>query len=166
MTRCLVASGNDTFNMSNGGEASYGVDSIDGGEGIDTIDFAGNARSAVAADLSAGAMSGGGTGGAGSATIFGIENVNGGAFADTLSGDAAGNNFFGHGGNDTLVGAEGNDTLRGADGDDWLQGGFAFAVSNTGTGNDVLVGGARARQLRLQRRAQPGPGRRPARPPT
>jgi Ca2+-binding RTX toxin-like protein len=135
------AAGNDTFNMSNGGEASYGVDSIDGGEGIDTIDFAGNARSAVVADLSTNAMSGGGTGGAGSATIFGIENVNGGAFADSLSGDAAGNNFFGHGGNDTLVGAEGNDTLRGADGDDWLYGGFAFAVSNTGTGNDVLVGG-------------------------
>jgi serralysin len=133
--------GNDVFNMSNGGGASYGADSIDGGEGIDTIDFAANARSAVAADLSAGAMSGGGTAGAGSATIFGIENVNGGAFADSLSGDAAANNFYGHGGNDTLVGAEGNDTLRGAEGDDWLYGGFAFAVSNTGTGNDVLVGG-------------------------
>ncbi len=134
--------GNDVFNMSNGGAANYGADSIDGGEGIDTIDFAANARSAVVVDLSSAQLSGGGTGGSGSATAFGIENVNGGGFADSLSGNASGNNFYGHGGNDTLVGAEGDDTLRGADGDDWLYGGFAFAVSGSGTGNDVLTGGA------------------------
>lgn len=134
--------GDDVFNMSNGAAASYGADFIDGGEGTDTIDFAGNARSAVVADLSVARVSGGGTAGSGGVTAVDIENINGGAFADSLSGNAEANNFYGHGGNDTLVGAEGNDTLRGADGDDWLYGGFAFAVSGSGTGNDVLVGGS------------------------
>jgi len=137
----LGGGGNDLFNMSNGGEASYGTDSIDGGDGTDTIDFGNNARSTVVADLDAGFMTGGGTGGAGAATLVNIENVNGGNFADHLEGNDAGNNFYGYGGNDTLVGEGGNDTLRGADGDDWLYGGFLFATSGAPTGNDLLVGG-------------------------
>jgi Ca2+-binding RTX toxin-like protein len=138
----LGAGGNDVFNMSNGGEASYGADSIDGGEGADTVDFGANARSAVVADLGAGLMTGGGSGGAGSAVLASIENLNGGAFADHLTGSDVGNNFYGHGGNDTLIGVAGDDTLRGADGDDWLYGGFAFATSGNPTGNDMLIGGA------------------------
>jgi serralysin len=138
----LGGGGNDVFNMSTGGTASYGADSIDGGDGADTVDFGVNARGAVVADLGAGFMTGGGSGGAGSATLASIENVDGGAFNDSLTGSDAANNLYGAGGNDTLTGAEGNDTLRGADGNDWLQGGFAFAVSGSGTGNDVLTGGA------------------------
>jgi serralysin len=137
----LGAGGDDVFNMSNGGEASYGSDSIDGGDGSDTIDFSGNARSSVMADLDAGFMTGGGSGGAGAATLANIENVIGGNFADHLEGSQAGNNFYGYAGNDTLVGEGGNDTLRGADGDDWLYGGFLFATSGPPTGNDLLVGG-------------------------
>jgi serralysin len=133
--------GNDVFNMSNGGEASYGTDSIDGGDGMDTVDFGANARSAVVADFGAGFMSGGGTGGSGSATIASIENLDAGAFNDSITGSDAGNKLYGAGGNDTLTGAEGNDTLRGGDGNDWLQGGFSFAVSGSGTGNDILTGG-------------------------
>jgi Ca2+-binding RTX toxin-like protein len=136
------AGGNDVFNMSNGGEASYGADSIDGGDGADTVDFSGNARSSVVADLEAGTLSGGGSGGAGSATLANVENLIGGAFADRFLGSNEGNNFYGYGSSDTLAGANGNDTLRGADGDDWLYGGFTFATSGAPTGNDVLVGGA------------------------
>ena len=136
------AAGNDVFNMSNGGAASYGADSIDGGEGFDTVDFGANARSAIVADLGSATLSGGGSGGTGSAILLSIEGMIGGAFADRLTGSDTADNFYGHGGNDTLTGEEGDDTLRGADGDDWLQGGFAFATSGNPTGNDVLVGGA------------------------
>ena len=61
--------GNDTFNMSKGGTASFGNDSIDGGAGVDTVEFGINAVSALVADLAAGTVTGGGTGGAGSSTI-------------------------------------------------------------------------------------------------
>jgi Ca2+-binding RTX toxin-like protein len=134
--------GNDTFIMSNGAGASYGQDSIDGGDGVDTVDFGVNARSPVFADLSTARLSGGGSAAAGSATLFSIENVAGGAYADQLIGDAKANFLFGYSGNDLLVGAEGNDRLEGGAGDDWLYGGFSFATSGTGTGNDLLTGGA------------------------
>lgn len=134
--------GNDTFIMSNGAGPSYGQDSIDGGEGIDTMDFGVNARSSVFADLSTATLTGGGTAGAGSARLFSIENIAGGAYADQLAGDAKANFLFGYSGNDVLIGAEGNDRLEGGAGDDWLYGGFSFATSGTGTGNDLLTGGA------------------------
>ena len=134
--------GNDTFIMSNGAGASYGQDSIDGGTGVDTLDFGANARSAITADFSSASVTGGGTGGAGSATIFGVENLNASAHNDRVVGNFANNFFFGYDGNDTLVGAEGHDRLEGGAGDDWLYGNFSFAVSNTGAGNDVLTGGA------------------------
>lgn len=136
----LGMGGNDLFNMSNGGAASYGSDFIDGGDGTDTIDFGNNALSPVVVDFDAGFMTGGGSGGAGAATVFNVENANGGRFNDHLQGNDAPNNFYGHAGNDTLVGEGGNDTLRGADGDDWLYGGFQFATSGAPTGNDLLIG--------------------------
>ena len=135
------AAGNDTFIMSNGAGASYGQDSIDGGDGMDTVDFGVNARSPVLVDLSVATASGGGTAGAGSARLFSIENVAGGAYADQLAGDAKANFLYGYSGNDVLIGAEGNDRLEGGAGDDWLYGGFSFATSGTGTGNDLLTGG-------------------------
>jgi Ca2+-binding RTX toxin-like protein len=151
--------GNDTFIMSNGAGASYGQDHIEGGSGIDTVDFGAQARSPVVADLSTGRVSGGGTGGAGGATLVDIENVNGGAYADRLTGTFEDNFLFGYfgndlldggggrdrlegsTGNDTLAGGEGNDTLLGDAGDDWLYGGFAFATAGNPTGNDLLTGG-------------------------
>lgn len=114
----LGAQGNDTFNMSNGGGASYGHDVIDGGDGIDTLDYGGAARTAVFVDLGAGTASGGGTAGAGSASLTSIENVNGSAFDDRITGNAAANFIYAWHGNDTLDGAGGKDHLEGGTGND------------------------------------------------
>jgi Ca2+-binding RTX toxin-like protein len=110
--------GNDNFDMSTGGTSSPGNKWVDGGAGIDTVDYDGYARSAVVADLAAGTAVGGGDGGVGSATILNIERFVGGAFDDRISGSAAANELFGRGGNDTIDGDAGNDTLIGGVGSD------------------------------------------------
>ena len=110
--------GDDTINMSIGPGASYGADVIDGGSGVDTLDYGDAARTAVVVDLSAGSARGGGTGGAGSATLNGIENVNGSAFNDRITGNDDSNFLFGYLGNDTLDGGDGEDRLDGAGGND------------------------------------------------
>ena len=143
----LGGAGGDTFNMSNGAGASYGNDSIDGGTGVDTLDFGAAARTAVTVDLQAGTASGGGTGGAGSATLVSIENVNGSAFGDSISGNFLANFLFGFDGDDSLWGGEGADRLEGGAGNDTLDGSInLFAGSepdvdtlNGGLGNDVFV---------------------------
>ena len=131
----LGGGGGDTFNMSNGAGASYGNDVIDGGDGVDTLDYGAAARTAVVVDLAAGTASGGGTAGAGSATLISIENVNGSAFDDRITGNSAANFLFGFDGNDNLDGGAGNDRLEGAAGQDNLYG---------GDGSDTLDGGGSA----------------------
>jgi Ca2+-binding RTX toxin-like protein len=125
--------GNDTFNMSKGGTASFGNDSIDGGAGVDTVEFGINAVSALVADLAAGTVTGGETGGAGSSIILNIERFIAGDFNDVITGSAAANYLDGRAGNDTVNGGDGNDTLLGGAGNDRLAG---------GTGVDSMTGGA------------------------
>ena len=110
--------GNDTFNMSLGAGGLYGSDYLDGGAGTDTLDFGAAALSAVIVDLAAGTVSGGGTGGAGSATLVSVENANGGIYNDRLTGNASANRLFGYNGNDTLNGGAGRDRLEGGAGND------------------------------------------------
>src|SRR3954463_14917475 len=71
--------GDDYFDMSPGNTSGPGNDSIEGGDGIDTVDFDTYAMSAVTADLQAGTVTGGGTGGAGDSTILNIERFIGGS---------------------------------------------------------------------------------------
>jgi trimeric autotransporter adhesin len=124
--------GNDWIDMSAFGTASYGNEVIDGGAGFDTVNFAVSSgqRSAVVVDLAAGTISGGGEGGAGSATVTGVEKVIGAGFNDRLSGSSAAETFEGREGNDTLSGLGGNDTLAGGTGQDI----FVFAAA-PGSGN-------------------------------
>src|SRR5207244_8827295 len=110
--------GNDNFDMSTGRPAdavggiwTMGNRYIDGGDGIDTIDYDGYARSAVTIDLGAGYASGGGDLGIGYATLVSIERAVGGAYDDRITGSSAPNDLYGRGGNDTLVGVGGNDKL-------------------------------------------------------
>ena len=131
--------GNDHFDMSTGRPAdavgglwTMGARYIDGGDGIDTIDYDGYARSPVNIDLGAGTASGGGDNGIGTATLVSIENAVGGAYDDTIRGSSAANVLYGRGGNDTLYGGAGDDVLWGGPGDDALSG---------GTGKDILIGG-------------------------
>ena len=106
--------GNDTINMSTAGTASHGSDSIDGGAGVDTLDYGSAARSAISVDLAAGTASSS----AGTATLTGIENVNGSVFGDRITGNDAANYFFAWDGDDTLDGGGGVDRLDGGAGND------------------------------------------------
>jgi Ca2+-binding RTX toxin-like protein len=134
--------GNDTFNMSLGGTSSYGADFIDGGDGLDTIDFGANALSGVAINLDKGLGWGGGSGGSGTIDIVRIENIVGGAHADWISGDGERNFFFGGGGNDSLLGGLGSDTLEGGAGDDHVYGGDGMDAMFADVGNDTMLGDA------------------------
>jgi len=129
--------GNDWIDMSAFGTASYGDDVIDGGAGIDTVNFAISAgqQSAIVADLTAGTIHGGGQGGAGSASVTSVEHVIGAGFNDSIKGSTAAETLEGREGNDTLSGMGGNDSLVGGTGSD----SFVFAAA-PGTGNaDVLM---------------------------
>jgi Ca2+-binding RTX toxin-like protein len=131
--------GNDVFDMSTGGTSSYGIDVIDGGDGIDSVEFGNNARSGVGIHISEGWMIGGGDAGTGYASLASIENALGGNFGDRITGNAAANYFRGSNGDDTLNGAAGNDRLQGDAGSD------TFVFDAIGTANsDTVIGFASA----------------------
>ena len=96
-----------------------GDDQLTGGDGIDTADY-GASLAGVIVDLKTGVVSGG----AGADSLSGIENINGSAF------------------NDRLTGFTGVNLLDGGDGDDQLSGFGDDDILNGGLGNDLLVGGA------------------------
>ncbi len=158
-----IASGSDVLYGDAGNDQLYGEDGNDtliGGLGGDRLDGgAGNdtaayditsqgiaATAAVSASLSA---PGTNTGDAVGDTYFGIENLRGTNFADTLTGDAGDNVLTGLSGNDVLNGLAGNDilvgdagvdTLSGGDGNDTILGGAENDAVSGGTGDDVLDG--------------------------
>jgi len=132
----LAGGGNDTIDMSTSA-SSPGNDYIDGGEGIDTLDYS-QAKSGVSVNLGATTATGGGEGGTGSATVWGIERVIGGAFNDFMAPNLGALYMDGRDGNDTMQGFQGNDTMLGGTGQD-----IFFLVSGTDRyGNDSLDGGA------------------------
>ncbi len=150
-----------------------GSDTLDGGGGIDQLDFfldeaAGATFSAIVVDLGAGTATGNRNGVAFSASISNIEKVsgsdaaddtfigsdvkkeimNGGGGDDSLSGLGGKDKLKGDAGNDTLDGGEGRDTLKGGDGDDLLRGGKGTDQLNGGGGSDSLIGGNGDDQLK------------------
>lgn len=112
--------GADTIEGGNGNDilnGGAGNDTLDGGAGIDTASYEG-ASAAVKVSLVLTAAQN--TGGAGSDTLIGIENLTGSSHADTLTGDAGANAISGGAGNDIINGGAGNDTLDGGAGTDTL----------------------------------------------
>lgn len=113
--------GNDTIYGGQGDDALYGGigddffegglgnDILNGGTGFNTVSYA-MAPAAVAVNLGAGTA----TGGAGTDTLFSIQNVTGSGFSDTI---------LGSGENNILIGGQGSDSLSGGEGDDTLDGG-------------------------------------------
>jgi Ca2+-binding RTX toxin-like protein len=113
--RLQGAAGGDSLTAGAGDDVLVGGpgdDELFGGVGRDTASFSAALR-AVSASLASGNASG-----AGSDTMSGIENLTGGPFADTLSGDAGPNVLRGRQGDDVLDGAAGTDTLFGDAGTD------------------------------------------------
>src|SRR5262249_5971500 len=73
------------------------------------------------------------------ASLFGVENVTGGAGGDNLTGDASANALNGNGGNDTLSGGLGDDTLTGGAGTDTA----SYAGESTPMFINLATGSAR-----------------------
>ncbi|RHW24451.1 hypothetical protein D0Z08_24335 [Nocardioides immobilis] len=107
-----------------GGE---GNDHIRGEAGIDIADY-GSSPSTVVVNLDTNSSSGG----HGSDSFAAVEDLQGSAFNDSLTGDAGPNRLYGH------VGA---DTVRGLDGNDELFGGGNVDTLIPGLGDDIVNGG-------------------------
>jgi hypothetical protein len=119
----------DTFRIAPAGLIRGG---IDGGAGVDRLDYS-DYPSGVSVDLLAGA-----------ATALGgvraIENVTGSRFDDLLRGDDNANALAGVAGNDVVVGLGGSDSLSAGLGRSILIGGDGVDALVGGSGQDVLIG--------------------------
>jgi Ca2+-binding RTX toxin-like protein len=122
----LKASAGDDSILVTAGQNFPGI--IDGGGGIDTLDYSAYAA-AVTVDLGLGSATGVASGAA--ASISNVENAKGGSAADTLTGNAMGN---------VLIGNAGTDTLSGGAGRDLLIGGLGADTLGSGSGDDILIG--------------------------
>ncbi|MBO6966118.1 MAG: hypothetical protein JJ850_15960, partial [Kordiimonadaceae bacterium] len=133
-------SGADTLKGGSGAdllEGGAGADLLDGGTGLDIASYA-DSTEAVQVNLAVGSVTGGDATGD---EYVSIEGVQGSAFADALTGDAAANSLLGLAGNDTLSGGRGVDTLDGGEGNDILLGGTQADRLDGGAGSDSLLGG-------------------------
>lgn len=116
--------GDDQFFMDRGAHV------IDGGGGVDSLSMS---AFAAAVDLQAGTVATSGT----SSTIAHIENITGGGWNDTLTGEGGANAIDGGWGDDIIQGLGGADTLNGGAGADLLTGGtgadrFVIAAGQSG----------------------------------
>ncbi|MFC3182654.1 beta strand repeat-containing protein [Cypionkella sinensis] len=115
-----------------------GADTLDGGAGVDTADYSASSAG-VAVSVVSGATGSGGD--AQGDRLFGIQNLIGSAFNDTLTGDAFVNVLTGGAGNDLLDGGGENDTMIGGAGDDsYVVGSSAEVITElTNEGNDLVT---------------------------
>jgi Ca2+-binding RTX toxin-like protein len=138
-----LETGDDTFVL------SAGDDIFNGADGSDTFDVSA-ATSAMTVTMEAFGSALGVYSGAYSGSFYYIENVNGSAFDDVITGKGDDNFFVGNdgddmldggGGADTMYGSDGADTVLGGDGEDGIEGGDGADSMDGGRNADVLVGG-------------------------
>jgi Ca2+-binding RTX toxin-like protein len=138
----LGGAGNDMV------EGGAGNDVLDGGTGTDTVSFA-SAGGGVTISLATAAAQN--SGGAGTDTLTGFENLTGSGFDDALTGDGNANAISGGAGNDVVEGGAGNDVLDGGAGTDTLSYAnaatgvtvnlsIAAAQNTVGAGSDTVTG--------------------------
>ena len=132
-----VLIGGGGHDVLNGGS---GADWLYGGAGLDLADYYDSAA-AVTVNLGTGTGRGGHAAGD---VLAGIEDVDGSAYADVITGNGGGNWLAGGGGDDQLSGLGGADRLRGDAGNDVLNGGSGDDRLIGGPGQDRLTGGAGA----------------------
>jgi Ca2+-binding RTX toxin-like protein len=126
--------GNDTLDGGIGDDVLFGgvgADSLDGGGNRDRAQYS-ESLTALVIDLLNPANN---TGEAAGDVYVSIEDLAGGFYADTISGDL---------GNNRLFGREGADQLHGRDGNDYLNGGAHNDTLDGGVGNDTMRGGQNA----------------------
>ena len=141
VNRIVGSAFDDTLIGSDGEFESFrpegGDDVIDGGPGIDRIDFQ-NAPARVVVDLRTGTAR---DGFGGNDRFSGIEEAWGGNASDRILGDSGANLLVGRAGADVLGGRAGSDRLRGEVGNDQLSGNGGRDSLVGGAGDDVLSGG-------------------------
>lgn len=145
-THILAGAGDDSIYAKI--QPFYEVNIFDGGSGTDRVTFEGQVSASLQTGLAlridhmTGFING-------ADQLVDIEDLTGGNFADTLTGDAGANIIYGRdgddvinggGGRDLLVGGRGVDTINGGAGNDFLSG-FDYH-SGGSAANDVLNGGA------------------------
>jgi len=111
-----------------------GNDSLLGGDGADTMGYL-TASSAVTVDL----VTGRAIGADGNDTLSGIENVQGGGFADSILGDNSANILAGGDGADTILGGAGDDSVLGGNSSDRITGGAGSDTIDFGGGSSDRV---------------------------
>lgn len=122
--------GNDILNGSTADDVligGAGADQIIGNAGTDLASYV-TSFAGVALSLASGGSGGDALGD----TFSGVENAAGSNFADSITGDAAGNYLLGLLGDDTLNGGDGDDLLEGGAGADMLRGGAGFDFATYG----------------------------------
>lgn len=131
--------GDDGANRIDGGagddviDGSAGNDVLLGNLGVDTASYA-SAQSGVTVSLAIDKAQQ--TGGAGTDTLSGFENLEGSAFSDALTGDANANVLSGGAGDDILIGGGGADILDGGAGSDTV----SYASSRLAVSVDLELG--------------------------
>ena len=133
----ISGSGNDALDGGDGDDilsGGSGADRLNGGSGTDAVDY--SSSSAVYVDLEKGTGAGGDADGD---TLSNIEQVQGSAYGDTITGDGNDNVLWGVNGDDNLFGNSGNDTLYGGDGNDALAGDAGTDYLAGGAGNDAYI---------------------------
>lgn len=114
---------------------------IDGGDGINTLDFSALAGGVTVDLFNHSALRSDGQPLV-AAGIANIRDVTGSQGDDLLRGDNSDNTLRGAGGNDILIGLDGNDTLTASGtGRNLLVGGNGADILNGGDGDDILIGG-------------------------
>jgi len=122
-------------------------DSVDGGTGVDSLAYSGFGGTA-GINVNFSQLTSGGTITIGSATLTGIEYVDGIGgtnYGDTIVAGASNATSLyidGYAGDDALTGTSGHDLIDGGDGNDVIAGGLGFDVLTGGTGTDTFIGTA------------------------
>ena len=138
--------GDDTMNAES---TVDGADEYYGGAGIDTVSYATRTTFGVTVTIGNGVDDDGGLGENDNIDLD-VENVDGTATDDNLTGSPSANVIDGLGGDDVIKGGDGEDTLAGSDGADTIIGGpgddslYGLADDDDlsgGIGNDYLSGG-------------------------
>jgi Ca2+-binding RTX toxin-like protein len=117
-------------------DGGLGNDQLDGSGGIDTADYSTRTGSVT---LTIDGAANDGTPGSEFDNIFlTVENLNGGAGNDKLTGSGKDNAINGGNGNDSIVGNGGNDVLAGNNGNDTLVGGSGYDKMYGGANDDYI----------------------------
>lgn len=130
----FVGEAGDDFFVINGGS-----NTVNGGEGVDTVDYRSSATGMTIDLAKQTATSNAGF----EDTLNNIENAVGSGFDDTILGEDGGHILDGNAGNDTLAGGLGDDEIFGGDGDDLIRGDLnrRDTQDEISGGNDILYGG-------------------------